>query len=124
MWHLSRRTEANPWMTVGSFETVAAARKSIELEGSSAYGVFFQIYIETGPGTHSEQEAFGPLNTWANVQTAATLLGASSIRRVSKRSLTAGARNRPNFIRAFRVSIISRKSPYLSSETPSYGFVR
>lgn len=62
MWHLKMAERGKEWVTVGSFETVAAAaRKIIELEGSSAYGVFFQIYIETGTGAASEHEAFGHL---------------------------------------------------------------
>lgn len=62
MWHLKMAERGKEWVTVGSFETVPdAARKIIELEGSAAYGVFFQIYIETGPGAVSEHESFGHL---------------------------------------------------------------
>jgi len=49
-------------VTVGSFETVTAAtRRLVELEGYTSYGVFFEIYIETGPGSHSKDEASGHL---------------------------------------------------------------
>jgi hypothetical protein len=62
MWHLNMCERGGEWVTVGTFESVAAAaRKILELEASSAYGVFFQIYIETGLGALSEEQAFGHL---------------------------------------------------------------
>ncbi|MGA8028928.1 MAG: hypothetical protein WB992_17445 [Bryobacteraceae bacterium] len=46
-------------VTVGTFQSVAAAaEKIIELEGYTSYGMFFEIFVETGPGAHSEHEAF------------------------------------------------------------------
>jgi hypothetical protein len=62
MWHLKMAERGGASVTVGTFETVTAATKKLmELEGYTSYGVFFEIYIETGPGAHSEQEAFGHL---------------------------------------------------------------
>ena len=62
MWHLKMARRGGAWITVDNFETVAAAAKKIqELEGDGSYGVFFQIYIETGPGAQSEQESLGHL---------------------------------------------------------------
>jgi len=62
MWHLKMCERGGDWVTVGSFESVAAAaRKILELEASPAYGVFFQIYIETGLGARSEHESLGHL---------------------------------------------------------------
>jgi hypothetical protein len=62
MWHLKMAERGGEWVTIGSYETVASAtRKLIELEGYTSYGVFFDIYIEIGPGAHSETEAFGHL---------------------------------------------------------------
>jgi hypothetical protein len=49
-------------MTVGSFDSVAAAaHKIIELEAYPITGVFFEVLIETGSGAASEQEAFAHL---------------------------------------------------------------
>jgi hypothetical protein len=62
MWHLKMAERGGAAVTVGTFESVtAAAEKIIELEGYPVSGIFFEIYIETGPGAHSEQEAFGHL---------------------------------------------------------------
>ena len=62
MWHLKMAERGGASITVGSFETVTAATKKLmELEGYTNYGMFFEIYIETGPGAHSEFEAFGHL---------------------------------------------------------------
>jgi hypothetical protein len=49
MWHLNMAGKGQPWRTIGTFETIAdAARKIIDLEAYRTYGVFFEIYIETG----------------------------------------------------------------------------
>jgi predicted metalloprotease len=62
MWHLKMAKHGGEWMTVDNFETVARATKKIQqLEGYDFYGVFFEVYIETGPGAHSEQESLGHL---------------------------------------------------------------
>jgi hypothetical protein len=48
------------WVTVDSFDSVAAAaRKIIDLEGYPVSGLFFEILIETSAG--SEEEAFSHL---------------------------------------------------------------
>lgn len=62
MSHLKMAESGGAWVTLGSFGTVtAAAQQLMELEGYTSYGVVFEIYIETGPGAHSEQEAVGHL---------------------------------------------------------------
>jgi hypothetical protein len=62
MWHLKMAKRGGEWITVDSFETVAEATKKIqELESYDSYGVFFHVFIETGPGAQSEQESLGHL---------------------------------------------------------------
>jgi hypothetical protein len=49
-----------PWVTLGSFESVrAAAQKIIELEAYLVSGVFFEALIETKAG--SDENAFSHL---------------------------------------------------------------
>jgi hypothetical protein len=63
MWHLNMAEKGQSWAMVGTFETIAAAaRKIIELEAyKKNHGLFFEIYIETGPWAASEEEALGHL---------------------------------------------------------------
>ena len=62
MWHLNMAEKGQPWTMVGAFETIAAAaRKIVELEAYRSYGVFFEVYIETGLGAAPEEESMDHL---------------------------------------------------------------
>jgi hypothetical protein len=60
MWQMKMAGRGEPWVTVGSFETVtAAAQKVIEPEGYPVSVVFFESLIETK--AVNEEAAFGHL---------------------------------------------------------------
>jgi hypothetical protein len=62
MWNLHMAGRGQPWVTVGSFDTVAAAAcKIIELEAYSVTGVCLEGLIETGLGALKEEESFDHL---------------------------------------------------------------
>jgi hypothetical protein len=55
MWQLHMAERGAEWAKIDDFETLsAAALRILELEGYSAGGVFFDVYVETHHGNDAE----------------------------------------------------------------------